>query len=120
MVDLDQYYYFRKELLKKKSQPYSMANEPTAIELYNRLKLEFHDASIFLGTNTQYICIDGKARKALLRNLKKLKREQEAVLQDTLNLIRQTEEKQQGQVSPGVTRNLLTQDSASDHQIETC
>ncbi len=132
MVDLDQYYYFRKELLKKKSQPYSMANEPTAIELYNRLKLEFHDATIFLGAKNQYICLDDRARKNLLKILKKIQREQEDDLKNTLKLISQVEENSLEQVSPGVTRNLLTQvspraaqnlltqDSASDHQIETC
>ena len=103
MVDLDQYYYFRKELLKKKSQPYSMANEPTAIELYNRLKLEFHDATIFLGAKNQYICLDDRARKNLLKILKKIQREQEADLKNTLKLISQVEE------------NSLEQDSPGDH-----
>lgn len=103
MVDLNQYYFARKEILKRKTQPYSMADEPTAIEIYNRLKLEFHDATIFLGTKNQYICLDDRARKNLLKNLKKIQREQEADLKNTLKLISQVE------------GNSLEQDSPGDH-----
>lgn len=92
MVDSNQYYYFRKDLLKKKAQPYIMSDEPLAIEMYDRLKVEFPDASLFIGSENQYICIDVRARKNLLKLLKKIRREQEAELKKTVNLISQVEE----------------------------
>lgn len=91
MIRNDEYSYFKKELLKRKTKPYMMGNRVLSQELFTQFKLEYPDASIhFFGMN-QYICYDKKARKNLSKMLKEKLQRKEVELQELKNLIAQTD-----------------------------
>ena len=91
MIDREEYGYFIKELLKRKTQPYHMSNEPLARELYERFKLEYPAASIHFYDISQYICMDNRARRKLAKLLKAQQKRQTQALQNTIDLINEVE-----------------------------
>ena len=87
MLYNDEYQYFLKELLKRKTQPYRMANRPLADELFKRFKGEYPGASIHYYDIAQFICMDQRARRNLVKLLKAQEERQAAELQATKDLI---------------------------------
>lgn len=87
MIDRAEYNYFRAEMLKRKTKPYIMHNEPLAKAYYSEIKKEYPAASIYFYDIAQYICLDDRGRRALMKLLKKQQEKQEAALQETVNLI---------------------------------
>lgn len=91
MIYNEEYSYFTKELLKRKTQPYHMSNEPLAREYYERFKLEYPAASIHIYDISQYICMDDRARRNLIKLLKTQQQRQAEALQKTIDLINEVE-----------------------------
>lgn len=91
MIYNEEYSYFTKELLKRKTQPYHMSNEPLAREYYERFKLEYPAASIHIYDISQYICMDDRARRNLVKLLKAQQKRQAEALQKTIDLINEVE-----------------------------
>lgn len=91
MIDFEEYGYFRKEHLKRKTQPYHMSNEPLAKDYYERFKLEYPAASIHIYDISQYICMDDRARRNLVKLLKAQQKRQAEALQQTIDLINEVE-----------------------------
>lgn len=87
MIGWEEYRHSRAEILKRKTKPYIMNNKPLAVDFYNELKKEYPAASIYYYGTSQYICLDERGRRALLKLLKAQQKEQEAALQETVNLI---------------------------------
>jgi len=90
MIRNDEYIYFKKELLKRKTKPYVMANKELSRELFSQFKLEYPDASIHFYGTQQYICFDKKARNNLAKMLKEKLQRKEVELQQLKDLIAQT------------------------------
>lgn len=91
MIDHEEYSYFKKELLKRKTKPYVMANRELAQELFARFKLEQPEASIHFLDIQQFICYDKRARKSLAKMLKEQLQRKEAELQELKDLIAEAE-----------------------------
>ena len=66
-MENEEYRYCLKELLKRKTYPYSMANEEYAIEFYERLKKDYPEARLYIYGISQFICLDDRARKRLAK-----------------------------------------------------
>lgn len=91
MINNEEYIYFKKELLKRKTKPYIMANKELSQELYTQFKTEHPDASIHFWGMSQYICYDKKARKNLSKMLKEKLERKEVELQELKDLIAKTD-----------------------------
>lgn len=91
MLDREVYGYFVRELLKRKTQPYRMSNEPVAIECFNAFRQEHPDASIHFYGTFQYVCMDNRARKNLIKRLRRQRQMLERALQGTMDLITEVE-----------------------------
>ena len=91
MIDHEEYSYFKKELLKRKTKPYIMANSQLAEELFTRFKLEQPEASIHSLDIQQFICYDKRARKSLAKKLKEQLQRKEKELQELKDLIAEVE-----------------------------
>ena len=91
MLDHEEYSYFLKELLKRKTKPYCMANEELARELFARFKLEYPEASLHFYGIQQFICMDKRARKSLAKSLKTDLQRKEQAVQDLKDLIAEVE-----------------------------
>lgn len=91
MIDNEEYSYFKRELMKRKTKPYSMANKELADELFKRFQLEAPEASIHYSGITQFICYDRRARKNLSRLLTERLKKQEQELQELKDLITEVE-----------------------------
>lgn len=85
------YLYFKKNLLKRKTKPYLMSNEPLAKECFERFNEEYPGSSMHVYDIRQYICLDDRARKNLLKQIKQQKKEQEQALFETMKLINEIE-----------------------------
>ena len=46
MLDIEEYNYYKKALMKRKTKPYIMSNKELAIDFFEKLKREFPEASI--------------------------------------------------------------------------
>lgn len=90
MIRNEEYIYFKKELLKRKTKPYVMGNKELSQELFTQFKLEHPDASIHFYGTQQYICYNKKARNNLAKMLKEKMERKEKELQELKNLIAQT------------------------------
>ena len=91
MIDNEEYSYFKRELMKRKTKPYNMANKELADELFNRFVLEAPDATIFYWNTSQFICYDHRARKNLSKILKDSLAKKERELQELKDLITEVE-----------------------------
>ena len=87
----DDYLHFKNSLLKRKTKPFPMSNEPLAKEYFERFKEEYPGSSMHVYDIRQYICLDDRARKNLLKQMKQQKKEQEQTLLDTIQLISEIE-----------------------------
>lgn len=87
----DEYLRFKNNLLKRKTKPYLMSYEPLAKEYFERFKEEYPGSSMHVYDIRQYICLDDRARRNLLKQIKQQKKEQEQALFDTVELIREIE-----------------------------
>ena len=81
----DDYLHFKNSLLKRKTKPFPMSNEPLAKEYFERFKEEYP------GSSMHVYDIDDRARKNLLKQMKQQKKEQEQALLDTIQLISEIE-----------------------------
>ena len=68
-----------------------MSYEPLAKEYFERFKEEYPGSSMHVYDIRQYICLDDRARRNLLKQIKQQKKEQEQALFDTVELIREIE-----------------------------
>lgn len=91
MVDNEEYSYFKRELMKRKTKPYFMSNRELAEELFNRFKLEAPDASIHFRGISQFICMDSRARRNLSKRLKEDIKKREQEIQELKDLIAEVE-----------------------------
>lgn len=91
MIDNEEYSYFKRELMKRKTKPYSMSNRELADELFKRFLLEAPDASIHYSGISQFICYDRRARKNLSKMLKDSLAKKERELQELKDLITEVE-----------------------------
>lgn len=91
MIDNEEYSYFKRELMKRKTKPYHMANEDLAKELFNRFRLEAPEASIHFSGISQFICMDSRARRNLSKMLTEQLKKREQELQELKNLIAEVE-----------------------------
>ena len=91
LVKDDGYNYFKNRLFKRKTKPFLMSNEPLAKEYFERFKEEYPGASMHVYDFHQYICLDDRARRNLLKQMKQQKKEQEKALFDTVQLISEIE-----------------------------
>lgn len=92
MILNDEYSYFKADALKYKTKPFTMHNKPLAADFYSRLKAEYPAARIYYSSTGQYICVDDRQRKGLIKLLKKQQEAQESALQETLSLIAEVKE----------------------------
>lgn len=81
------YEYFVKELLKHKTQPYKMANKELAGDIFARFGEKYPGASIHYYGTQQFICYDDRARRNLVKLLKRQQERQAAALAETTALI---------------------------------
>lgn len=65
----EDYILYKRDMLKRKTKPYGMSNEELAREYYERFRLDHPESSIHLQGINQYICMDDRARKNLLKML---------------------------------------------------
>lgn len=86
MLDAEEYSYFTKELLKRKTRPYTMSNRDLAGEYFTRFKKEYPTSSIHYYDIHQYICLDDRARRYLVKLVKGLVQEKESEIQELNNL----------------------------------
>lgn len=91
MTHPDEYEYFKTEHQENKTQPYTMHNEQLADEYYAALKEEYPAASIHKYGIAQYICMDNRARRNLVKTLKAQQKKQAEALQNTIDLINEVE-----------------------------
>lgn len=91
MIYPDEYQHFKAEQQKRKTQPYLMHNEPLAMDYYEAFKGEYPTASIHKYDIAQYICMDKRARRNLVKILKEQQRQQAEALQKTIDLINEVE-----------------------------
>ena len=91
LVKDDDYKYFKISLFKRKTKPYVMSNEEWAEGMFERFKEEYPGASMHVYDIHQYICLDDRARRKLLKQMKQQKKEQEKALFDTVKLISEIE-----------------------------
>lgn len=87
MIRNEEYIYFKKELLKRKTKPYVMANKELSQELFSQFKLEYPDASIHFYGTQQYICYNKKARNNLAKMLNEKLQRKEKELQELKNAL---------------------------------
>lgn len=74
------YSYYKTNMMNDKSNPYTFANKTLATEIYEKLKSEHIDASIYDCVGFNYICITNKARRRLLKSLRNVIEASEAGL----------------------------------------
>lgn len=87
MINNEEYSYFKKELLKRKSKPYVMGNKELSQELFTQFKTEHPDSSIHFYGTQQYICFDKKARNNLAKMLNEKLQRKEEELQELKNAL---------------------------------
>lgn len=90
-MDWEEYAYFKGELMKRKTQPYHMANPELAKEYFTQFKSEYPEASFHSFDISQFICLNDRARKNLIRKLQELQRKKEAELQALKDTITEIE-----------------------------
>ena len=90
-MDWDEYAYFRGEALKRKTKPYHMANSDLAAEYFTEIQKEYPTASFHTFDIHQFICLNDKARKNLIKQLQELQRKKEAELQTLKDTITEVE-----------------------------
>lgn len=93
MLDIEDYNYYKKALMKRKTKPYIMSNKEMAIDFFEKLKREFSEASIHFYGSIQYICLGSRARKNLfayfikkMADIEKIKQECEIIMQELDNV----------------------------------
>lgn len=64
------YSYYKTNMMNDKNNPYTFANKTLAKEIYEKLKSEHIDASIYDCVGFVYICITNKARRRLLKSMR--------------------------------------------------
>ena len=91
MLRSDQYECLKSDLLKRKTKPFVMSNSEWAGEFFERFKEEYPGASMHVYDIRQYICLDNRARRNLLKQIKQQKEDQEKALLDSVLLIGEIE-----------------------------
>lgn len=87
MIYLDEYQYILKELFKRKTKPYKMANKNLAKDFFETFKKTYPTASIHFYEYSQFICLNDRARKNLIKSLKTQQEKQQKQLDETICLI---------------------------------
>lgn len=90
-ISADDFLRMEKEALKRPAQPYHIANEPLADAFFKAFKACHSKATYFKGDSGQYICLDERARKRLLKQLKENHRDRVKALERLTNLINEVE-----------------------------
>lgn len=87
MIYLDEYQYMLRELFKRKTKPYIMANKNLSKDFFETFKKTYPKASIHFYEYSQFICLDDKARKNLIKQLKAQRQKLQKQIDCTINLI---------------------------------
>lgn len=86
---MDAYEHYKAEILQ--GQPYALHNEALAKGIFTDAKKQHPAASLFYHHDTQYICLDDAARRALAASLKKEHKRRADDLQQLEDLIQKVE-----------------------------
>lgn len=92
MRDYEMFLYCKKELLKRKTRPYTMANRELAQEFFETFKEEYPTSSLHTYNLLQFICLDNRARKNLVKMLKARQEDLKEQLNNICNIITEIQE----------------------------
>lgn len=85
------FWEMEKQALKKPTYPYSFSNEPWADAFFEAFKAKHSTATYFKDEGRQYVCLDERARKRLLKQLKDSRKKKVEALAQLDNLINEVE-----------------------------
>lgn len=68
-MDQEEYEWTRKELLKRKNEPYMFSNDDYAMDFFDGIKKEYPATTMHCYDIHQWICINDRARSALRKTV---------------------------------------------------